>query len=180
MIQRENVGKTKNKKKKLSNLMLPLAVAPQNPPSTPLLHPFSPKYAGIFTSGGNIPTTQVQGCNLRFAPTLPLLKILERSITAGVWIAPAQQITIGAENAIFKWLLLGPTRTMTPTACFKRPLSRPSLPFLVFSRMIDSTQAPVIIFVVPVLHESAKNVFTVSCFAPRAHPKQLQKVEKWK
>jgi hypothetical protein len=43
---------------------------------------------------------------------------------------------------------------------------------------MDSTQAPVIIFVVPVLHASARKVFTVSCFAPRAHPKQLQTREK--
>jgi hypothetical protein len=64
--------------------IVPLEVDPQNPRPLPLLHPFSPKNAGTLTSGGKRPTTHVQGCNLKCAPTFPPLKIFERSIMAGV------------------------------------------------------------------------------------------------
>ena len=47
-------------------------------------------------SGGKTPTTQVQGCRRRLAPTLPRPLSLLRRSRAGEWMLPAALITIGA------------------------------------------------------------------------------------
>jgi hypothetical protein len=129
---------------------------------------------GAAAPRGMIPTTQVQGCRRRLRPTWPRPDSPERSSRAGVCSAPPLATTTGAQNATRRGAPALPHRASTPTARLARGCASSSSAAAAVSKMMDSAQAPVTRRAPP-RQASASQVLTVSCFCPRAHPKQLHR-----